>query len=360
MSTSDDQSFQVLSSHITKEQSFPLLKPSLGKTQLPSWMGGIKSPIVNAHHSRTASRDAYDYFFKILVIGPAMSGKSSIIRQFCSRQFIEEHQATFGMQNHLNTLHFGDKAIKISLWDSPSDENFSHQIHTHVSSADAVVYVYNSMDEKSVFQTQSLIEEFNTDISSKVTLFAISNKRDLKKKGSSLFTLSSEILQKHNIKAFSVSARSYRQVDEAFEQILEVLIEKQNKILQRQLSYCDSERAPKSQSMDSPRDKLGELMGKDDEDEVETQVPRKKTDISYASNFGITNYSFQLNQQPLGDLEEKLLSPREIKLKSPKVAMENEDNMEQRSITESRYLISEKPESIPKKTPNCETGCKIF
>ena len=41
--------------------------------------------------------DDHAYLFKIIVIGDVSVGKSSLLRQFCSRAFDEKHQTTIGV-----------------------------------------------------------------------------------------------------------------------------------------------------------------------------------------------------------------------------------------------------------------------
>ena len=50
--------------------------------------------------------DDHAYLFKIIVIGDVSVGKSSLLRQFCSRAFDEKHQTTIGVDYQVTaSLH---------------------------------------------------------------------------------------------------------------------------------------------------------------------------------------------------------------------------------------------------------------
>ena len=117
--------------------------------------GNYKTP--RTHSSRSGlspimsnSAIEYDYFFKILLVGPPQSGKTSIVRRYCNEVFTKDHHTTFGMQNHMKTIPIDSALIRLSIWDSPSDIKFSHQVNFHISTADAIIYVYDSSELKSV------------------------------------------------------------------------------------------------------------------------------------------------------------------------------------------------------------------
>mgnify|MGYP000986712350 FL=1 len=172
----------------------------------------------------------YDYFFKIVVVGPANSGKTSLIRQYCSREFYEDYDPTFGMQNKIKKALFSDTVVQLSIWDTPSDERFRPNITFQASGADAIVFVYDSTDQNSLTELTTLLEELYPEVNlSQTHLCLISTKKDKKGKGNHNVSVPKDLIAKYNLQYLSISARSPKMVEELFEQLIETLRCKQEK-----------------------------------------------------------------------------------------------------------------------------------
>lgn len=68
----------------------------------------------------------YDYKFKLLLIGDAGVGKTSIITRFIDQNFCPAHMPTFGIGIDFRnkTVEIDGKTIKLQIWDTPGPERF--------------------------------------------------------------------------------------------------------------------------------------------------------------------------------------------------------------------------------------------
>ena len=57
----------------------------------------------------------YDYLFKIVLIGDAGVGKTSIVRRYTDGIFTSAGIPTIGVDFCIKTLHIGSSAVKVSL-----------------------------------------------------------------------------------------------------------------------------------------------------------------------------------------------------------------------------------------------------
>ena len=66
----------------------------------------------------------YDHIFKILLIGDAGVGKSSILLRFTDDAFEEHLASTIGVDFKVKTVHMRGKTLKLTIWDTAGQERF--------------------------------------------------------------------------------------------------------------------------------------------------------------------------------------------------------------------------------------------
>lgn len=67
----------------------------------------------------------YDRLFKIILIGQSATGKTSIVNRFVEDQFQEEGLTTIGMDLKSITLRINEMAVRLQIWDTAGQEQFS-------------------------------------------------------------------------------------------------------------------------------------------------------------------------------------------------------------------------------------------
>lgn len=56
----------------------------------------------------------YDYLFKVILIGDANVGKSSLISQFCNDKFMDTVASTVGVDFYIKDFVINGKNVKVS------------------------------------------------------------------------------------------------------------------------------------------------------------------------------------------------------------------------------------------------------
>jgi small GTP-binding protein len=85
----------------------------------------------------------YDYLFKIVLIGDAGVGKTSIVRRYTDGIFTSAGIPTIGVDFCIKTLQIGSSAVKLQIWDTAGQERFRTITQSYYRSADAIVLVYD-------------------------------------------------------------------------------------------------------------------------------------------------------------------------------------------------------------------------
>lgn len=60
--------------------------------------------------------DAFDYLFKIVLIGDAGVGKTCIVQRFKSGTYVEKHGSTIGVDFTMKTLKIDGKLVKVIVF----------------------------------------------------------------------------------------------------------------------------------------------------------------------------------------------------------------------------------------------------
>jgi small GTP-binding protein len=168
----------------------------------------------------------YDYTFKIMMIGDASVGKTSLTLRYISGFFLEDLKLTIGVDFYSKTINSNGKKIKLQIWDFGGEERFRFLLSQYCKGSNGAFYLYditNSITLDHLPDWTQIIREYAGEI----PIILIGSKLDLeefraveKEKGIST-------TKKYNLEAFmELSSKTGENVEEAFEKITEILIKK--------------------------------------------------------------------------------------------------------------------------------------
>lgn len=111
----------------------------------------------------------YDHLFKIVLIGDAGVGKSSILLRFTDDRFDEDHLSTIGVDLKVKLLDVGTgaskKRVKVTVWDTAGQERFRTLTASYFHKVQGLILVYDvtkreSFDSLSMWNREI---DINTD-----------------------------------------------------------------------------------------------------------------------------------------------------------------------------------------------------
>ena len=85
------------------------------------------------------SAGRYDHLFKVVVIGDAGVGKSSILLRFTDDTFEEQMQSTIGVDFKVKMLDREGKRIKMTIWDTAGQERFRTLTSSYYRGAQGII-----------------------------------------------------------------------------------------------------------------------------------------------------------------------------------------------------------------------------
>merc|ERR1712228_105547 len=124
-------------------------------------------------------QNAYDYLFKLTLIGDAQTGKSCLMQQFVDNKFTQEYIPTIGVDFKSTSIETNNKIIKIQIWDTSGQERFRSITHSYYRTAHGIMIVYDITNRDSFLNVRSWLEEIKKFASESVCKILVGTKYDL-------------------------------------------------------------------------------------------------------------------------------------------------------------------------------------
>ena len=168
----------------------------------------------------------YDYTWKIMMLGDAAVGKTSLTLRFISGFFLQDLKLTIGVDFYSKTTNFKEKKVKLQIWDFGGEERFRFLLHQYCKGANAAFFLYDITNRLSLDHLPDwtqIIREHAGDI----PIMLIGSKVDLQEFRA--VTREEGILaaKKYNLSTFiELSSKTGENVEKSFDVITETLFER--------------------------------------------------------------------------------------------------------------------------------------
>jgi small GTP-binding protein len=125
--------------------------------------------------------DENEHTFKIVFLGDAAVGKTSLITRYTTTAFREEYHQTLGCQLNVAEIQVSDILIRLIIWDLAGQPRFDAVRKLYFLGTDAAVVVYSVTDRQSFMNVDGWLQAFQRVVPSpeQVPLILVRNKIDL-------------------------------------------------------------------------------------------------------------------------------------------------------------------------------------
>ena len=125
----------------------------------------------------------YDYLFKVILIGDAACGKSSLLMKYCDNIFPENYECTIGVDFKMKTIQRNDKYAKLQIWDTAGQERYKPMTSSYYKGSHGCVIVYDITKRESFESVPQWIEQYKNTANLKGgKIILVGNKCDLDSK----------------------------------------------------------------------------------------------------------------------------------------------------------------------------------
>lgn len=116
---------------------------------------------------------------KLVLLGEAAVGKSSLVLRFVSNDFQENKEPTIGAAFLTQRCTIGERTIKYEIWDTAGQERFALLAPMYYRNAQAALVVYDITKPASFIKARHWVKELHEQASKDITIALVGNKYDL-------------------------------------------------------------------------------------------------------------------------------------------------------------------------------------
>ncbi|MFW9969746.1 MAG: Rab family GTPase [Candidatus Odinarchaeota archaeon] len=168
----------------------------------------------------------YDYTFKVLMLGDASVGKTSLTLRYISGYFSPDLKLTIGVDFYSKAITFKSKQVKLQLWDFGGEERFRFLLSQYCKGANGAFFLYDITNPLSLDHLPDwtqVIREHAGDI----PIMLIGSKVDLDEFRAVPRDEGILAAKKYNLASFiELSAKTGANVENTFAVMTEILLER--------------------------------------------------------------------------------------------------------------------------------------
>jgi small GTP-binding protein len=124
----------------------------------------------------------YDFIIRLVLVGEAGAGKSTLIQQYSKGEFNPFYVSTIGVDFHTKILDVDDKKVKIQVWDTAGQERFRIITKSYYRRSAGIILMFDLADEESFDNLSYWMSDIDIYKEDYAKILLIGNKSDLEQK----------------------------------------------------------------------------------------------------------------------------------------------------------------------------------
>ena len=178
----------------------------------------MDNKIENMSIDSKENQDSFTYIFKIILIGDASCGKTSLINRYVTKCFNDKYICTIGVDFMMKSIIHQDQTIKLQIWDTAGMEKYKQITTSYYRGAQAAIIVFDLTNKNSFISIKKWIEDYSQFCNPifQRTIFLVGNKSDLIERREVTIDEIESYRKINNIFYFETSAKTGDNVEELF------------------------------------------------------------------------------------------------------------------------------------------------
>ena len=172
----------------------------------------------------------YDKTCQILLLGDTQVGKTCLINRYTNGVFKEEYISTVGFDYYTKQEEINNKTVQVKLWDTAGQERFKTLTPSFLRNAEGVIIVFDVTSQDSFDNVKGWINSIKSNLGEKIIpIIIVGNKIDMENMREISKEDGKKIASENDFKYFETSAKTGIGVDEAIKEIVNQILDIQDK-----------------------------------------------------------------------------------------------------------------------------------
>lgn len=161
---------------------------------------------------------------RVVAIGDASVGKTSILNRLMEQKFDPYEQSTVGANWQLYVREVGGYRVEIQIWDTAGQEKFRSLGPLYYRSSVGAIVVYDVTNRASFRSVEEWIENFTNVAGTEVVVMLVGNKCDLTEQREVTAKEALDWARPRGYAVYETSAKTGENIESVFEALAEALV----------------------------------------------------------------------------------------------------------------------------------------
>ncbi|XP_008322240.1 ras-related protein Rab-25b [Cynoglossus semilaevis] len=166
------------------------------------------------------SDEAYNFVFKVVLIGESGVGKSNLLSRFTKNEFNHDTRTTIGVEFSTRTVQLDTFTIKAQIWDTAGLERYRAITSAYYRGAVGALLVYDITKHLTYESVERWLKELYDHADPHIVVMLVGNKTDLDLERSVPTEEAKEFAEKKGLLFLETSALNSTNVEAAFNNVL--------------------------------------------------------------------------------------------------------------------------------------------
>lgn len=154
--------------------------------------------------------------FKLVLLGEAAVGKSSLVLRFVKGHFHEYQESTIGAAFLTQTVCLDETTVKFEIWDTAGQERYHSLAPMYYRGAQAAIIVYDITNHESFNKAKAWVRELQRQANPNIVIALAGNKADLASKRMVEYEESQTYADEQGLLFMETSAKTAMNVNDIF------------------------------------------------------------------------------------------------------------------------------------------------
>ncbi|XP_026039654.1 ras-related protein Rab-25b [Astatotilapia calliptera] len=166
------------------------------------------------------SDEAYNFVFKVVLIGESGVGKSNLLSRFTKNEFNHDSRTTIGVEFSTRTVLLNNFTIKAQIWDTAGLERYRAITSAYYRGAVGALLVYDITKHLTYESVERWLKELYEHADPHIVVMLVGNKTDLESERSVPNEEAKDFAEKKGLFFLETSALDSTNVEAAFTTVL--------------------------------------------------------------------------------------------------------------------------------------------